>query len=188
MYPLWKEIKAKVVLGLLIVVAGYTGSATLTETANSSLPALTGKVYWADTNTNLCLEFEEVIDSSWPVWPVIKDWNDNQRTKFRFNLVQCDAWVYLSEENLDLEYGKTEYNLHNNIRIILSANVPSRHRQHVLCHELGHALGRAHPLDATEQSCMSIHRFDAQPSENDLQVVGSQKWEWLKSRRQAGGH
>lgn len=125
--------------------------------------------------SNICIDADSASLKNWDLQGRIKDWKVDY---FSFDSVDCEAWLRVREVK-DLtngDWGQANFPDYDKMTIDLSAIVPKSHREHVLCHELGHVLGRPHVHDP--DSCMNVDRFETTPSKADLRKVVGKDWTW----------
>ena len=129
----------------------------------------------------LCIE-HTIVD--WPLKSAINSWNANNATILKVvpSDRPCVATIVISEEPTDKYWGKTTPSVSEDVvKISVSSKVPIENRQHVLCHELGHALGVIH---SSNRSCMNIQLVEPYPSQADLDEVRQTTWTMQNVRRQ----
>lgn len=128
----------------------------------------------------ICLKTQLSL-SEWPVEKAVNSWNTNGK-----NLIStgCGENITLNMVYSNDYWGKTTYLQHYRA-VEVSSIVPVEKRLHVLCHEVGHALGRPHVTDV--DSCMNPELEVITPSKRDLLAVAQYPWDAYQSQLTACG-
>jgi len=113
----------------------------------------------------------------------MRSWN-NRETGLKLTLpttgTDCLTLILLTSkivESWPESLGYTEFEKNGyKAYVTLSPKTPLEFREHVLCHELGHVLGRGHTNDP--DSCMNISLTVPHPSALDLQKAGQNYWQY----------
>lgn len=134
-------------------------------------------------SSDLCITKLSDVDHTWPVGPVMREWNerpDGLKLSLPTSTADCFAMVLLTSkvvESWPQSLGYTEFEKNGyDVYVTVSPITPTQHRKHVLCHELGHVLGRGHTSDP--DSCMNISLTVDHPSALDLQEAGKNYWQY----------
>jgi hypothetical protein len=194
--PRWEENMKRLYLLLVSLIAASCGHtpatgppSILAETVTVQIGPPTS-VPRTPTTTLQCLH--SFLDASWPVEKVITEWNRNSVNTIEFYapIKTCTNHILMYEAYRlkDVQgdvWGSTQYNQESATTVLVAADVPAQVRQHVLCHELGHALGLPHEKGDT---CMNIEKTYPLPGNEDLQTLQKKIWEWPSAMTSAGLH